>query len=137
MEETGIVFSEEPAAEDYFMMLEHSIEQVTSGENNVIFDRCPVDLLAYVQVVNNSEDINIQSLYNRVKDAMSEIDLLVFVPVEKPDLIGCPQSEMPELRLKVNDILRDWIRDFNTNSIEVTGSPASRRDQVLKQMSKI
>lgn len=135
LEETGFVFSEIPVTEDYIMLLEHSIEQITASEDNVIFDRCSVDLLAYIQVINEFKNFNIQSLYQRVKDAMNEIDLLVFVPIEKPDLIGCPESELPKLRQKVNGILSDWIRDFNTNAIEVSGSQSARRDQIIKHIS--
>lgn len=136
LEETGFVFSEIPVYEDYLILLEHSIELITSDENNIIFDRCPVDILAYIQAINESGNFNIQSLYQRIQDVMNEIDLLVFVPVEKPDLIGCPESDLPELRRRVNEILKEWIRDFNLNVLQVAGSPIERRDQVLRHMSK-
>ncbi len=136
LEETGFVFSDIPVYEDYIILLEHSIEQIDVNETNIIFDRCPADYLAYIQASNDSENLNIQSLYQRVRETMNEIDLLVFVPVEKPDLIVCPESELPELRHKVNEILNDWVRDFNSNVLEVTGSPSSRRDQVIKYLSK-
>ena len=136
LEETGFVFSEIPVYEDYLILLEHSIEQITSDENNIIFDRCPVDILAYIQATIESDNFNIQSLYQRVLDVMNEIDLLIFVPVEKPDLIGCPESDLPEIRRRVNEILKEWIRDFNLNVLQVAGSPIERRDQVLLHMSK-
>ena len=136
LEETGFVFSEIPVYEDYLILLEHSIEQITSDENNIIFDRCPVDILAYIQATIESDNFNIQSLYQRVLDVMNEIDLLIFVPFEKPDLIGCPESDLPELRRRVNEILKEWIRDFNLNVLQVAGSPIERRDQVLRHMSK-
>lgn len=136
LEETGFVFSEIPVYEDYLILLEHSIEQITSDENNIIFDRCPVDILAYIQATIESDNFNIQSLYQRVLDVMNEIDLLIFVSVEKPDLIGCPESDLPELRRRVNEILKEWIRDFNLNVLQVAGSPIERRDQVLRHMSK-
>ncbi|HMS34174.1 MAG TPA: AAA family ATPase [Ignavibacteria bacterium] len=136
LEETGFVFSEMPVYEDYIILLEHSIEQITTKENNILFDRCPVDYLAYIQASIDSENINIQSLYQRVKDVMKEIDLLVFVPVEEPDLIGCPESDLPELRIKVNEILNEWVQDFNSNVLKVTGSMSARRDQVIMHLSK-
>jgi len=136
LEETGFVFSDIPVYEDYIILLEHSIEKIDENENYIIFDRCPVDYLAYIQASSDSENLNIQSLYQKVQDVMNEIDLIVFVPVEKPDLIGCPESDLPELRHKVNEILNDWIWDFNSNVVKVTGSPSARRDQVIRQMSK-
>jgi len=133
LEETGFAFSEIPSPEEYLILLEHSIEQITAAENeNIIFDRCPLDMLAYILATDDFESINIKTLYERVKDAMSETDLLVFVPVEVPDRIGCPSSELPELRQKVNEILNDWVWDFNTNAIEVSGSPSVRRDQIIR-----
>lgn len=135
LEETGFVFSEIPVTEDYLMLLEHSIEQIYTGEENIIFDRCPVDILAYIRASTEFENFNIQSLYHRVQDAMIEIDLLVFVPIETPDLIGCPESDLPKLRQKVNVILNDWIWDLNSNAIVVVGSASARRDQVIKHMS--
>jgi hypothetical protein len=135
LEELGISFPEEPVFEDYLVMLEHSIDQITESGDNVIFDRCPVDMLAYIQAVCPYKNFDIQTLYNRVKDVMNEIDLVVFVPVEKPDVMDCPESDLPELRDKVNDILKEWIRDFNSNTIEVSGSVSDRRDQVVKHVS--
>jgi len=137
LEELGISFSEEPTFENYLVMLEHSTDQITESGDNVIFDRSPLDMLAYIHAVSPYKNFDIQTLYNRVKDVMNEIDLLVFVPIEKPDLIECAKSDLPELRDKVNDILNDWVRDFNSNVIKVKGSPEERREQIVKRMSEI
>lgn len=136
LEELGISFSEEPVFEDYLVMLEHSINQISESGENVIFDRCPLDMLAYIQAVNRFKNFDIKILYQRVKDSMSEIDLLVFVPIEKPDLIDYSETDLPGLRDKVNEILNEWVSDFNSNTIEVSGSPSARTEQVIKQISK-
>jgi hypothetical protein len=135
LEESGEVFSETPALEEYLMLLEHSITQIATAENNVIFDRCPLDMLAYIQVSEGAENRYIHSLYQRVMDVLQQIDLLVFVPVEKPDLIGCPDSEQPTLRHKVNILLNDWITELDMNTIVVSGSASDRRNQVLKHLN--
>jgi len=137
LEEKGFSFSEVPTCAEYMALLKHSIEQITSSEGNVVFDRCPVDILAYIQAEDELDSADLQSWYNKVKEVMKEIDILVFVPVEKPDLIGCAKSDLPKLRLIVNEILYDWVRDFNLNTIEVTGTLSERKDQVIKQISKI
>ena len=70
LEERGLLFSEIPDPEDYLMQLEHSIEQMSSCGNNVIFDRCPIDMLAYIQVtqeLKNNKIQNIQYLFRRVE----------------------------------------------------------------------
>jgi len=77
---------------------------------SIIFYKCPIDIMAYIEAIDEYE--NIQSLYNSVEHRMKEIDLLVFVPIEKPDLILCPQPELSELRFQVNDILNNCFRDF-------------------------
>ena len=135
LEETGYVFSEIPMLEDYLLQLEHSISQVTDPGNNVIFDRCPIDMLAYIRAVTEPENFDIQSLYLRVQNVMTEIDLLIFVAIEDPDIIGCQEYDLPELRLQVNEILSEWIWDFNIDVIDVSGSLEARRNQVLKHIS--
>ena len=66
---------------------------------------------------------------------MREIDLLVFVPIEGPDIINCSESDLPELRQQVNELLNELIWDFDTDIIEVAGSPLDRRNQVIKHIS--
>ena len=131
LEDTGFVFAEIPSVDDYIAQIEYSFKQIKSYKGNVIFDRCPVDLLAYIQAVD--ESYSIVSLYNRVQAVMAEIDLLIFVPVEEPDVIGCPESELPELRFQVNEILRDMLGDFDIEMIEVRGTAIERLKQIENQ----
>lgn len=135
LEEEGFAFSEIPSRDDYVTMLEHSVKQIPEAGENVIFDRCPLDMLAYIHAVSNGS-FEISSLYQKVQDVMNEIDLLVFVPIEKPDLIDCTDSDLPQLRKEVNDILSDLIWEFNSNTIEVTGSTTERCAQILNRMIK-
>lgn len=135
LEESGYEFSERPNVDDFLIQLEYSIKQIQPSDNNVIFDRCPIDFLAYIQAIDEIK--NIQSLYNKVENIMKEIDLLVFVPVEEPDLILCQESDLPKLRYKVNGILDDWILDFGIDTITVKGTLLSRRDQVLGKISSL
>jgi GTPase SAR1 family protein len=133
LEELGYVFSEIPNTDDFIAQLEHSIKQIAINEDNVIFDRCPIDFLAYIQAIDGSRSI--QSIFNKVESIMSNVDLLVFVPIEKPDLITCGELDFPELRYQVNEILNDWIWDFGIETLEVRGNLLSRIDQVLRKIS--
>jgi GTPase SAR1 family protein len=135
LEETGYVFSEIPGLDEYLLLLEHSISQVNTSGDNVIFDRCPIDMLAYIQAVNENGNFDIRSLYQRVQQAINEIDLLVFVTIENPDRIGCQESDLPELREQVNDLLGDWIWDFNLDVVEVSGSVEKRTEQVIEHIA--
>lgn len=126
LEEQGYLFSETPTVDDYIAQFEYSIKQIKISGDNAIFDRCPVDLFAYIQAVNESEDI--QVFYQRIEAVLSGIDLLVFVPIEEPDRILC--SELPELRQEVNEILHDLIGDLDIETIEVSGNIAQRVNQI-------
>ena len=134
LEETGHVFSEIPTVEDYLEQLEYSMDQIRKSEDNVIFDRCPLDILAYIQTMNSLE--NIPSLYRKVQRIIPELDLLVFVPVEDPDVLSCPESELPELRYQVNEIVTEWVWDFGIETIEVHGTLSERREQVLRKIAQ-
>jgi len=106
----------------------------TSGDN-VIFDRCPIDMLAYIQAVSEYDNFDIRSMYQRVQQVMTEIDLLIFVAIENPDRIACQESDLPELRERVNEILSEWIWDFNTDVVEVSGSLKVRINQVMEHIA--
>ncbi|MDR2036891.1 MAG: ATP-binding protein [Bacteroidales bacterium] len=133
LEESGHLFYEIPVVEDYLAQLMHSIKQISRNNGNVIFDRCPIDIMAYIEAIGGHG--NIQSLYSKVELIMTEIDLLVFVPIESPDVISCPESELPELRNQINELLTDWIWDFGIETIEVTGTPLARKNQVIDRIS--
>jgi hypothetical protein len=70
----------------------------------------------------------------RVEAAVAELDLVVWVPIERNDPVGCPEEELPELKEAVNTLLNEMITDFNVPVLEVTGSVAQRVQQVLKYM---
>jgi hypothetical protein len=134
LEESGFLFCEIPDVDDYYKQIEYSADQISTSEDDVIFDRCPIDFLAYIQAIDESK--NIRSLFNKVKSIISEIDLLVFVPIEEPDIITCPESDLPELRDKVNEILIDLIHDFDIETLEVKGTLSDRRNQVISKISQ-
>lgn len=66
---------------------------------------------------------------------MSEINLLVFVPIEDPDRIEEQQITFPKLRRQVDEVLQDWIDDFGTEVIVVQGSLSERVDEVLRRIN--
>jgi hypothetical protein len=128
--EEGHLFSETPNIEDFSIQLERALENVEIDELDVLFDRSPLDLLAYIHVIGGPEAS--RKYYLQVKELMDEIDLLVFVPIEKPDLTGCPESEFPKLRKQVNDLLEEWIDAFDLETITVNGTLSEREKQVIE-----
>ena len=138
LEEEGHIFPELPGLEDFELQLDYSIELISSSDDNVIFDRCPVDFLAYMMTYADFDDYDLQAWLPKVLNALEQLDLLVLVPIEEPDLIVCPEWEDPELRIRVNDelyslILGD-IGDFHVPVVTVNGAVSERVHQVLENM---
>lgn len=133
LELSGYEFSENPAADDFMEQFNYSAQLISPSENEVIFDRCVIDILAYLHVLDPGR--NIQFLFEEAQTIIAAIDLFVFVPIEEPDLIPGHQTDLPQLRTLVNDLLLDWIEDFDIKVIEVSGTLSNRRDQVLAGMS--
>ncbi len=133
LETLGYEFSEMPTAEDFIEQFNYSTKLLAKNESNVLFDRSVIDILAYLHVIDPGR--NIQSLFETAQSIMTGIDLLVFVPIEEPDLIPSSQTNLPRLRSKVDDLLRNWIWDFGMETIEVKGPLSKRIDQVLTKIS--
>lgn len=134
LEASGYEFSENPTAEDFIEQFNCSVKLVSQSENNVIFDRCVIDILAYLHVTDPGR--NIQLLFETAQAIIAEIDLLVFIPIEEPDLISINHTDQPKLRSLVNDLLYDWIGDLSIEAIEVNGTLSDRRSQVLAKISR-
>lgn len=134
LEESGYEFSSPPTGGDFLEQFNYSLKLVSKYEDNVIFDRFIIDILAYLHAVEPER--NIEKLFKTAEEALAEIDLLVFVPVEEPDLIVKHQIDMPELRDTVNELLNDWVWSFGVETIEVQGSISNRVNQVLNKITQ-
>lgn len=137
LEEAGNIFPEIPTIDDYIAQLEYSIKQIDKSDNDAIFDRCPIDLFAYIQAISTDTSLHLQSIFSKIQNTIDTIDLLIFVPIEDPDIISCSESDLPELRYLVNDILRDIICDFDIETIEVSGNLSKRLSQIQKKIQQI
>ncbi|ASK29890.1 hypothetical protein CEY12_07115 [Chryseobacterium sp. T16E-39] len=132
MESSGYEFSEDINPDDFIEQFNYSVKLISKSGDDVIFDRCVIDILAYLHVLDPNR--NIQLLFKKAQSLIAEIDLFVFVPIEEPDLISDYQTDLPKLRQQVNDLLLDWIEDFGINIIEVQGTLSNRKDQVLTRV---
>lgn len=91
-EQTTIEMSLEPSLDSLLEQLNYSIGQLMENEGNIIFDRCPVDYIAYAMALLDQEDIDINDsevsdLFSDVKIALDTLDLIVFLPITKDHLI--------------------------------------------------
>jgi hypothetical protein len=130
LEEEGYESSEEPSIEDFERQLERSLECLEESGPNVLFDRCPVDLLGYLLTHPEAEAFDLEEWLPRIETAMEKLDLILFLPVEKQDRISLPSSQDPELRLQVDEQIRELLHglpfDFDGDIVEVKG-PRSER----------
>jgi hypothetical protein len=137
----GSALSDEPTLESLLEQLTFSLEQLNlhGGEKNVIFDRCPLDFVAYAMCAADQEgidlhDTEIAELFPEIIEALSQLDLIVFLPITNQHMIHFTEDN-PAYR-KMADacfkkIYRDDIYDLFPDNhhpeiIEMWGSRAER-----------
>jgi signal recognition particle subunit SEC65 len=119
VEDYGEEFSEEPCVEDFLRQLEFSLERLDQhASKNVIYERCPLDFLAYL----NALDANVsEALLKRISEAMRQLDLIVYLPLEQEG-----GGEYPKLRRAMDRQLSEILSSTNLAVVEATG-PTSQR----------
>jgi hypothetical protein len=139
LEDDGYEFNDVPTIEDFERQLERSCECLAGGGNDVVFDRCPLDLLGYLVTHRDAEVFRIDDWMPRVREAAKTLDLIVFVPIEEPDRVGAPRSRA-RLRTRVDAALRDIVGDdaygLDCAVITVAGAPDARLRQVVARIAK-
>jgi AAA domain len=133
--EEGYEFAELPSIEDFELQLERSIESLNESSSNVIFDRCPVDILGYLLSHSDVEAFDLKAWLPRVQTSIKNLDLVIFLPIEEPDRIVLPLSQDSAYRQRVDDMLKEIILEnsfhFDIDVLAVTGSPKTRVERVL------
>lgn len=136
LEAEGHAFAASPALEDFEAQLERSLRNVREEHGEVIFDRSPADYLAYLLVHRNRAQSDVACWLVEISAAMAALDLIVFVPVERPDRIDAPEAG--RLRRRVDAELRSGLATdgwgFGAPVLEVSGTPGERVHQVLARV---
>ena len=138
LEEEGHEFARMPALEDFELQLGRSIDCVVRSKNDQLFDRCPADILAYLVTHRDSAGFDLEPWLSRARPAMRRIDLVVFVPVERPDRVMGRDKREDRLRGRVDEEMREILLEdrwgFEVEVLEVAGSVRERADQVLARI---
>jgi len=138
--EEGYEFAELPSIEDFELQLERSIETLVESGQNLIFDRCPADILGYLLLHADAGVFDLDAWMPRVQTAVRKLDLIVFLPIEEPDRIVLPLSQDAVYRQRVDEKLREIILedpyDFEVDVLEVTGGPKARVGRVLAHIGR-
>jgi hypothetical protein len=140
----GMPFADGPSPDDLAEQLEQSTRLIlaSAGEANVIFDRCPLDFIAYLEVVSEEEEgadwTPPGKLLAKIEAALATLDLIVLLPLANPDEIAI-EIEYPELRLAVDErlklILREDVLGLIENGprvIEISGPRSTRLAQLIR-----
>src|SRR5687768_741349 len=77
LEETGHEFSDPPTVEDFERQLHESIAMMAEAPARALFDRSPLDFVAYAQVLD--EDLDVDEWIDAARDAIESLDLVVVV----------------------------------------------------------
>ena len=139
LEEEGHETPDVPSLEDFEAQLERSLAALEESGTDVLFDRCPADALAYLLAHDDADGFDADAWRGRVREAMATLDLVVFVPLERPDRIPLPAHEDRAFRQDVHEKLEELLLDEGGYDIEVLcveGDTASRVRQVMARIRR-
>ncbi len=126
VEDFGEEFSEEPCVEDFYRQLEFNVERLKhhAHEPRVIYERCPIDFLAYIAALDNK---SADSVLDQVIEGVQHLDLIVYLPLDDTEAL---EAEYPKLRKAVDRRLSAIYREdeyaiISASGIEVVEAPGS------------
>ncbi len=135
LQDEGYEFTESLSIEELELLMERSLENLVERKTNVLFDRCPLDILGYLLAHADVEAVDLGAWLPRIQNAIAKLDLVVLVSIEKPDRIALPAWEDAAYRNRVDEILKEIILEnaygFDMDVLEVSGSIHMRAGQVL------
>lgn len=139
LEAEGHVFAAAPALDDFELQLERSLRNLAEERGPAIFDRSPADHVAYLLAHRDGGQAAAARWFPDVVAATTTLDLLVFVPIERPDRIAAPEAG--RLRRRVDAALRaglvaaEW--GLRPTVLAVRGPPGARAAQVLAHLATL
>ena len=108
--ERGYEFAHPPTVEEFVLQLRQSLALHRRGAPNIIFDRCPLDFVAYILASPGAERFDIEAWRAPIAAAIASLDLIVAIHIDpERDPIGFVDDAA--FRSAVDDELRDLIND--------------------------
>ncbi len=132
----GVAFVDGATSADLEEQLEQSCALIAAAAGaDVIFDRCPFDFMAYLEVVSRWEGFEWEpdgKLLGKIETAIAALDLIALVPLSSPDEIEAP-IELPKLRAQADQCLKALLRRDEAELlsggpalVEINGTRAAR-----------
>lgn len=130
----GHDFAAYPSVEDFESQLARSLADLRDVAGDAIFDRSPVDFVAYFAVHEDGGAFRLGDWTTRIRRAVRTLDLVVFVGVEQPDRVPVAADERA-LRAAVDERMRDLLLDdeldLRVPVLAVRGDVEQRAAQVV------
>lgn len=115
--EKSMELSLESSRESSLEQLDYSVNQLNecANEKNVIFDRCPVDFIAYAMCSLDQDDIDVNDSevserFSEIKAALNNLDFILFLPITKENSIEYTE-ENPIYRQLADKCFKKLYRD--------------------------
>jgi hypothetical protein len=142
LEEQGYEFGFPPSLEDYRAMLACSVRSLSALPSlpGVVFDRTPLDYLAYLAAAGADPLAQASALPLRL--AFASLDLLVITVITPETERILPAAQLPGLRREMNDALLDLVYDDPLGAwtdmpvLELSGPLGGRLDVVLAALDQ-
>lgn len=138
----GCDFSLSPTVEEYAQQMERSLAVIQGSPASALIDRCPLDYHGFAQAAGEGDGIDLDQWEYETRVALAKVDVIVFLPIERPDRIELPSTEDAEFRQTVDDRLRELVLEdslgllSDTDVAEVTGSLAERVRMVINLIER-
>jgi len=136
--EQGHAFGDPPTIDDFELLFDRSIATLAAAyPGPVIFDRSPADYLGYISALRRG--VAHPGYVRAATTALATLDLVVYVPVERPDRVHAPEA--PRLRRRVDALLRDMLVNqawgFAVPVVEVRGTLNQRMAQLVTRLGAL
>lgn len=136
LEQEGHLFSHPPSVEDYEEQCKRSVRLILESGKNTLFDRCPLDFLAYALAIGKDR-VDLDFWKEEMEMGVHFLDQILFLPIEDNDRIPVPSSEDKKLRRKVDEHLYELIMEDSLGVLgkihpaEITGTLEKRVARVI------
>jgi hypothetical protein len=138
LEDEGHEFGFPPDAEDFRALARRSVQMLSGPAADVVFDRTPLDYLAYLVALGADPEYEADPA--ALRSAVGRLDLLVLTPITAETEQVLPAAELPVLRARMNAALLELVYADPLQAwgdvpvIELTGPLSQRPAAVLRAL---